>query len=129
MSVKKKCLVVDDSDVIRKVARHIIESIGFAVDEAADGETAIQLCETAMPDVLLVDWHMLGMSGQDVILAVRQRPGGDKATIIYCTTENEAVDIARALSMGANDYLMKPFDRQSLTAKLVGVQHPASVSA
>ncbi len=126
MTVKKTCLVVDDSDVIRKVARHLIESLGFTVDEAADGEKAVQLCEAAMPDVLLVDWHMIGMSGQDVILAVRQRPGGNKVTIIYCTTENEALDIARALSMGANDYLMKPFDRQSLTAKLSGISQPVA---
>jgi two-component system chemotaxis response regulator CheY len=69
---------------------------------------------------------MIGMSGQDVILAVRRLPGGDKVTIIYCTTENEAVDIARALSMGANDYLMKPFDRKSLTAKLAEAPQPAA---
>jgi two-component system chemotaxis response regulator CheY len=114
----KHCLVVDDSHVIRKVARRILEKLQFQVSEAESGEQALELCKTRMPDVILVDWHMPTMSGFEVLLSLRALPDGKKPIAIYCTTENDPTDIARALSAGADDCLLKPFDRQSIQAKL-----------
>ena len=118
MTAKKQCLVVDDSDVIRKVARQIISSLNFDVHEAENGERALAHCLTKMPDVIFVDWHMPVMAGPEFIATLRKQPGGDRPMIIYCTTESDSIDIARAMTFGANDYLLKPYDRQGLTAKL-----------
>ncbi|GJD45892.1 Chemotaxis protein CheY [Methylobacterium cerastii] len=119
----RTCLVVDDSAVIRKVARRIIETLGFAVTEAEDGSDALLRCAEAMPDVILLDWNMPNVDGYAFLQALRQRPGGTGPKILFCTTENDVGAIARALRAGADEYIMKPFDRDILTAKLeqVGV--------
>ena len=70
----KSCLVVDDSKVIRKVARHILETLNFAVAEAEDGRQALTHCESSMPDVILLDWNMPVMSGMEFLRALRGSP-------------------------------------------------------
>lgn len=120
-----KCLVVDDSDVIRKVAVHFLASYQAEATEAGNGEAALTACDAAMPDLILVDWHMPAMSGFEFITGLRQRPKGDRPYVIYCTTENDPREIARALAAGANDYLMKPFDQASFHAKIRQALAPA----
>ena len=119
MTPKKLCLVVDDSDVIRRVARQLLASMEFDVTEAVSGPEALEQCQAKMPDAIIVDWHMPSMNGQEFISSLRMQPKGDKPVILYCTTENDPVDIARALSAGADEYMLKPFDREALRAKLV----------
>jgi two-component system, chemotaxis family, chemotaxis protein CheY len=114
----KKCLIVDDSRVIRKVSRHILESLGFAVDEADNGKTGLEACERAMPDVVLLDWNMPVMTGIDFIRVLRQRPGGDVPKVVFCTTENDVTHIRQAIEAGADEYVMKPFDHETLQMKL-----------
>jgi two-component system, chemotaxis family, chemotaxis protein CheY len=114
----KHCLVVDDSSVIRKVARHILEGLDFAVVEAGDGSEALKICTTAMPDMILVDWHMPVVGGVEFLTMLRARPAGDKPTVIFCASENDAAHIARAMRAGADDYILKPFDREIVEAKL-----------
>lgn len=113
----KVCLIVDDASVIRKIARHIIESMRYLVVEAESGQQAIEACRTAMPDVILLDWQMPGMSAIEFLAALRASPGGRHPSIIYCTTEHDSVDISRAFAAGADSYLMKPFDRETIEAK------------
>ena len=125
MTAKKTCLVVDDAEVIRRVARQIIETLDFDVSDADSGQRGVESCQAAMPDVILVDWHMPGMATLEFILSVRKLPGGGQPLIIYCTTDNDPVDIARALAAGANEFILKPFDRQGLTAKLAEQLQPA----
>ena len=72
----KNCLIVDDSRVIRKVSRHIVETLGFEVDEAADGQEALAKCDEGMPDVILLDWNMPVMSGIEFLTQLRDRPDG-----------------------------------------------------
>jgi two-component system chemotaxis response regulator CheY len=120
----KRCLVVDDSDVIRRVARRILESLGFQIQEAASGQEALELCGKSMPDFILLDWHMPGMGAMDLLMALRRTPDGNKAHIVYCTTENDRDDISRALDVGADDYLMKPFERESLSVKFAKTSRP-----
>lgn len=114
----KTCLIVDDSRVIRKVSRHILETIGFAVEEAENGQDGLDKCESAMPDVVLLDWNMPVMSGIEFITHLRQREGGDKPKVVFCTTENDVAHIREAISAGADEYVMKPFDHETLQIKL-----------
>jgi two-component system, chemotaxis family, chemotaxis protein CheY len=114
----KTCLVVDDSKVIRKVARHILETLEFAVDEAEDGRVALDRCAEAMPDVVLLDWNMPVMSGMEFLRALRRTPEGDQPKVVFCTTENDIAHIRAAIEAGADEYVMKPFDRETLYSKL-----------
>ena len=119
----KSCLIVDDSKVIRKVARHILETLEFEVDEAGDGQEALSRCETKMPDVVLLDWNMPVMSGMEFLRTLRQRHFPVQPKVVFCTTENDAAHIRAAIDAGADEYVMKPFDRETLESKLqiVGV--------
>ena len=114
----KAFLVVDDSRVIRSVARKILESFGFAVTEAMDGEEALKACRASMPDAVLLDWNMPVMDGLQFLRHLRADPGGDRPSVIFCTTQNELSNIREALAAGANEYIMKPFDRDILESKL-----------
>jgi two-component system chemotaxis response regulator CheY len=114
----KSCLIVDDSKVIRKVARHILESMQFDVSEAADGEEAMAHCNDNAPDVILLDWNMPVMGGMDFLRAYRSSAASPTAKVIFCTTENGIGHIQAAINAGADEYVMKPFDRETLEAKL-----------
>jgi two-component system, chemotaxis family, chemotaxis protein CheY len=113
----KTCLIVDDSSVIRKVARRILEGLDFQIAEAENGEEAVENCRRQMPDAILLDWNMPKMDGYDFLRELRRLPGGDKPKVVFCTTENDVAHIARALHAGANEYIMKPFDRDIVEAK------------
>jgi two-component system, chemotaxis family, chemotaxis protein CheY len=114
----RTCLVVDDSAVIRKVARRILEGIGFRVVEAEDGTDAVDLCRAGMPDAILLDWRMPQMDGYEFLRELRRLPDGQHPKVVFCTTENDVASIARALHAGADEYIMKPFDKDIMTAKL-----------
>ena len=117
----KTCLVVDDSRVIRKVARRILEDLGFEVAEAGDGLEAMAWCQAVMPDVVLLDWRMPGMDGVEFVRKLRQEPGGDGPRVIFCSVENEIEAIREALDAGADEYIMKPFDGDIVASKLAHV--------
>lgn len=114
----KTCLIVDDSRVIRKVSRHILETLEFTVDEAEDGKQGLERCLEAMPDVVLLDWNMPVMSGLEFLGHLREQDGGDKPRVVFCTTENDIEHIRAAIDAGADEYVMKPFDRETLHVKL-----------
>lgn len=114
----KRCLIVDDSSVIRKIARRILESMGYEIAEAENGKEALDRCRIQVPDVILLDWHMPGMTALEFLAALRVTISGRRPTIVYCTTENDPADISRAFAAGADDYMMKPFDRASLASKM-----------
>ena len=98
----KQCLIVDDSDIIRTVARRILEKLRIEVTEAADGQQALDRCGVRMPDAILLDWDMPGMSGVDFLLKLRSREG-KRPYVIYCTTENDRINISLAFAAGADD--------------------------
>jgi two-component system chemotaxis response regulator CheY len=110
-------MIVDDSSVIRKVARRILEGLDFQITEAENGEEAIETCRRQLPDAILLDWNMPKMDGYDFLRVLRRLPGGDKPKVVFCTTENDVAHIARALHAGANEYIMKPFDKDIVEAK------------
>ena len=113
----KRCLIIDDSSVIRKVARRILEEFSFVVAEAADGRQALDACVQEMPDAILLDWNMPVMDGYEFLRALRAMPGGDRPKVVFCTTENDLAHIARAMHAGADEYIMKPFDKEIVEAK------------
>ena len=117
----RTCLIVDDSRIIRKVARRIIEGLGFEVDEAADGSEALAFCAGVIPEVILLDWSMPVMDGMTFLRRLRALPGGLAPKVLFCTIETRAERIAEALSAGADDYVMKPFDGEILTSKFAEV--------
>ena len=117
----KSCLIVDDSRVVRKVARRILEDLQFSIEEAADGQLALEACLRHMPDVILLDWNMPVKSGIDFLRELRRTEGGEAPVVVFCTTENDIKHIQEAIGAGANEYIMKPFDSDILQAKFAQV--------
>ncbi|MGE3770097.1 MAG: PleD family two-component system response regulator [Bdellovibrionales bacterium] len=117
----KLCLIVDDSRVVRKVARKILEDLGFACEEAEDGVQGLAFCTNKMPEGVLLDWNMPNMNGLEFLRKLRAMPGGDKPVVIFCTTENDLAHITDAIASGANEYIMKPFDGDIVQAKFMQV--------
>ncbi len=115
------CLIVDDSNVIRMVARRILESFSFDITEAADGRQALDICCRRMPDVILLDWNMPVMNGIDFLHHLREHEGGEAPVVVFCTTENDRSHLREAIEAGANECIMKPFDRDIIEAKFVQV--------
>lgn len=115
----KTCLVVDDSKVIRKVARHILETLEFSVAEAGDGAEALAHCQRNVPDVILLDWNMPVMNGIEFLKRLRDEPGGDAPTVVFCTVESDLAHIRQALACGADEYIMKPFDGDIVASKFM----------
>ena len=117
----KSCLIVDDSRVVRKVARRILEELRFDIEEAADGKLAMEICRSKMPDAILLDWNMPVMNGIEFLRQLRTTAGGGAPIVVFCTTENDLSHIQEALGAGANEYIMKPFDSDIIQAKFAQV--------
>ena len=119
----KSCLIVDDSKVVRIMVRRIVEDMNFTVEEAEDGRVALDCCLSHMPDVILLDWNMPVMNGIEFLRALRSSAGGDQPIVVFCTTENGIKKIHEAISAGADEYIMKPFDSDIVQSKFeqVGV--------
>ena len=118
------CLIVEDSRVIRRISRHIVESLGMVAREAEDGLQALAACDSAMPDLILLDWNMPVMDGLEFLRALRARPDGAPPKVVFCTTEFGASHIREAIAAGADEYVMKPFDHDTLLLKLelIGIE-------
>src|ERR1700709_2392639 len=125
----RTCLVVDDSSVIRKVARRILEGLDFQIVEAEDGEKALEICKRTMPEAILLDWNMPIMDGYEFLGNLRRMPGGDRRKVVFCTPESDVPNITRALHAGANEYSVKPVDYDIIAAKLqqVGLIEPTAL--
>lgn len=115
------CLIVDDSKVVRTLARRMIEPMGFTTQEAEHGEDALEKCKQTMPNLILLDWHMPVMDGLEFIKHLRALPGGDVPKVIFCTTETDLSHIMKAMEAGANEYAMKPFNEAILKDKMTQI--------
>lgn len=114
----KSCLIVDDSKVVRMVARKIFEGLNFSIEEAEDGQVALDACAKSIPDVVLLDWNMPVMSGIEFLKELRAMPDIEQPVVVFCTTENDMAHIQEAIEAGANEYIMKPFDSEIIESKL-----------
>ena len=117
-SAPRTCLIVDDSRVVRRISRGIVEGLGYVTIEAENGEEALLRCRAAMPDLILLDWDMPVMTGIEFIAAVRALPGGTAPKAMFCTSHAETLDIAKGIAAGADEYVVKPFDEPTLKTKL-----------
>ncbi len=116
-SRSKTCLIVDDSKMIRRVATRILRDMKIEASEAGDGREAMDMCRTAMPDAILLDWNMPVMDGLSFLKALRKEPGGKSPIVVFCTAERDVIKIAQALDAGADEYVMKPFDSDIIESK------------
>ena len=114
-----QALVIDDSRAVRLIIGNILREQGFDVYQAGDGQQGLeQLQENPEIGLILVDWNMPVMDGLEFIKAVRQSRVWDSVRIVMVTTETESEQVQRAITAGANEYVMKPFTPEVLVAKL-----------
>jgi two-component system, chemotaxis family, chemotaxis protein CheY len=114
-----RALILDDSRSVRFIIGNILKELGMEVLQAGNGQEGLEQLKQA-PDIelLLVDWNMPVMNGLDFIRAVRSQRVYDAVRILMVTSEAEAASVTLALESGANEYLMKPFTKEVLVAKL-----------
>ena len=117
----KTCLVVDDSKVVRMVARKILEGLDFEISEAEDGQQALEACQRQMPDAVLLDWNMPVKSGIEFLHDLRAMADVEQPAVVFCTTENDMAHITEAIQAGADEYIMKPFDSEIIESKFAQV--------
>jgi two-component system chemotaxis response regulator CheY len=114
-----RALVLDDSPTQRLVLKLILAHLGFEVIEAADGREGLaRLAAVGSADLALVDWNMPQMNGLQFVEAVRADRRWDSMPLLMVTAETELEQVARALAAGANEYIMKPFTKESIQEKL-----------
>jgi two-component system chemotaxis response regulator CheY len=112
-------LVIDDSRAMRLILKRMLGELGFDVSEAADGRAGLDRIEAGLdPEVVIVDWNMPGMTGIEFIETVRLPPFSSTARLVMVTSESEVPQVVRALEAGADEYVMKPFTKQSILEKL-----------
>lgn len=114
----KTALIVDDSALIRRIAKRILEELGFKANEADDGKQALTQCQSQMPELILLDWNMPIMDGLEFLNELRKLPDGTIPKVVFCTTETDVAHISKAMQAGANEYIMKPFNKQIVKSKL-----------
>lgn len=109
--------------MVRKIAHKFLTEFGFQVEEAENGEEALEKCRRSMPKLILLDWNMPVMNGLDFLVNLRAGEHGSLPVVVFCTTESDVDHILTGLEAGADDYLIKPFDRESLYAKVESVKN------
>lgn len=110
----KRCMFIDDSSVIRKVAKRILGGSDMLVIEAARGFDAVEMCAADMPDIIVVDGALPDMQAEDVIRRVRAIESPIQPQILISLVEFDVASIMRAKRAGAQGYLLKPFNRPQL---------------
>jgi len=115
---KPLVLVVDDSERIRSDARRLLESMGYAVMTASEGEAGMSLAVRHHPALILLDWALPGMSGIDFLRTLRAVPGYETTQVVVCSGNGRPQDIHLAMRAGACEYILKPFDPDLLAFKL-----------
>jgi two-component system, chemotaxis family, chemotaxis protein CheY len=115
----KTCLLVDDSNIIRKMSSFVLKKHGFEVIEAEDGLAAQKILLEKLPDVMIMDWSMPNMDGMELLKWVRSElKAVAKPLIIFCTSQNDSEKIQEAILAGANEYIIKPFTAEIIKNKL-----------
>lgn len=114
-----RAMVIDDSKATRMILGRMLQELGVEVAHAANGREALdQLDGRPEPELFLVDWNMPEMTGIEFVRAVRRPPYSSAARIVMVTTETEGAQMVRALEAGADEYVMKPFTKETISSKL-----------
>lgn len=112
------CFVIDDSDIIRRYTRLIFESLNFRVSEAENALAAIERLRTESPDYIMLDWRLPDCNSIELLTKIRALPSQKRPYIIYVATENDPGELQRALRYGADNFILKPFNREIIEIKL-----------
>ncbi|WP_255416965.1 response regulator [Erythrobacter sp. HKB08] len=116
---QRRALIVDDSRMVRRLSREILEGFGYQVTEAEDGTEALaRVKANGLPDLITLDWNMPNMSGIETLKALRELVGDKLPKVMFCTTNTDAIDIHKGIDAGATEWIVKPFDKASMQAKL-----------
>jgi len=114
-----RALVIDDSRAIRMIVGRSLKGHGFEVVEACHGRDAMARLEAGEQfDLAMVDWNMPEMNGYEFVQAVRANPAYNDLCLVMVTTEAEMSQVIKALEQGANEYIFKPFSKESIAEKL-----------
>lgn len=126
----KTCLIVEDSDLIREIAMRILTDLSVEAKEAETAAAGLLYCREAKADVVLLDWDLPSLGALDFLRGAAELPQGHRPAIILCATENDPQQFTLAKAAGAAHYLLKPFDRHSIEAKLaeIGIVEGATIS-
>ncbi|MCA9251884.1 MAG: response regulator [Phycisphaerales bacterium] len=112
-----KVMLVDDSRTIRNIQKNVLSQLGHTdILEAGDGVEALKILEKETPDLMLVDWNMPNMDGITLVRKVRET--NKRTPIIMCTTEAQKDRVIEAIKAGVNNYVVKPFNVESLSEKI-----------
>ncbi|MFQ5763721.1 MAG: phosphate regulon transcriptional regulator PhoB [Rhodospirillales bacterium] len=119
--MKPSILIVEDDPALVELLEYNLESAGFETAVVADGEAALLAIEEAPPDLVILDWMLPTMSGIEVCRQIRARPDHRSLPVIMLTARSEEADRVRGLDTGADDYVVKPFSPNELTARINAV--------
>jgi two-component system, chemotaxis family, chemotaxis protein CheY len=115
-------LVVDDYSTMVRIIRNLLRQLGFEdVDDASDGATALEKMQSKRYGLVISDWNMEPMTGYDLLKRVRADPGLGETPFIMVTAESRTENVIAAKKAGVNNYIVKPFNAQTLKAKIEAV--------
>jgi len=117
----KSCLIVEDSNVIREITLRILKAMSIEAKEAETPAVALEMCAAEKPDAVFLDWDLPSMGALDFLKGAAELPADMRPVIILCATENDPQQFTLAKAAGAQHYLLKPFDRQTVEAKLAEI--------
>ena len=119
---KMSVLVVDDYSTMVRIIRNLLRQIGFEdIDDAADGSSALEKMNIKRYGLVISDWNMEPMTGYDLLRQVRADPGLGEIPFIMVTAESKTENVIAAKKAGVNNYIVKPFNAQTLKAKIEAV--------
>lgn len=113
-----KCIIADDSKIIRSLLTKIMENFGFDVLEAEDGDEILELLIREAPQLIISDWTLPGIDGIDVLYKIREDRKIEQPKFLFCSSNSEINIMKQALDGGADDYIMRPFDEEIIGSKL-----------
>lgn len=119
----QRLMIADNSDVVRKVGKRILSELGYLVAEASSAREATLGCTTELPAILIVDASLEG--ALELISAVKAMPNGKSVKVFYCIIEADLKKMMAGKRAGADDFLLKPFDRKILTSVFASQAHAA----
>ena len=113
-----KCLIADDSKIMRMLLRKIIENFGFEVSEAEDGEDVLEQCVSFNPDLIISDWNLPLIDGIDVLYKIRTDRKIKQPKFMFCSYVSETAIMRQAIDAGAADFILRPFDEDIIAGNL-----------
>jgi DNA-binding response OmpR family regulator len=120
-SIRRKVLLVDDEDALRRVMKDLLEREGYVVSEARDGVQALDQVDRFGPDVIVLDLNLPGLDGYGVLSHLRSRPATADIPVVVLTAKSDEDNEVRVFQLGADDFLTKPFRARALSARLDAV--------